>query len=152
MQGQVSASLDNTSEVNWKKKTAASTFNLYKALDAFTMVMNILGKTFYVHVSHFQICLWRFASFALLFYKLALFTLARGGPNKANGCQLHYTWYTNCRLSSQIKKTNNHRRCHQSCMFHVQGQFINTMLKLFILVPFQFSDQVLHIKEKVNEK
>ena len=36
-------------------------------------------------------------------------------------------------------------------MFHVQGQFINTMLKLFILVPFQFSDQVLHIKEKVNE-
>jgi len=113
LQGQVSASLDNTSEVNWKKKTAASTFNLYKALDAFTMVMNILGKTFYVHVSHFQICLWRFASFALLFYKLALFTLARGGPNKANGCQLHYTWHTNCRLSSQIKKTNNHRRCHQ---------------------------------------
>ena len=36
-------------------------------------------------------------------------------------------------------------------MFHVQGQFINTMLKLFILVPFQFSDQVLHIKEKVNK-
>jgi len=98
LQGQVSASLDNMSEVNWKKKTAASTFNLYKALDAFTMVMNILGKTFYVHVSHFQICLWRFASFALVFYKLALFTLSRGDQTKQMDVSLHYTWYTNCRL------------------------------------------------------
>jgi len=33
-------------------------------------------------------------------------------------------------------------------MVQVQGQFINTVLEVFILVPFQFSYQVLHVKGK----
>jgi len=35
----------------------ANTFNLYEALDGFTMVMNLRGKIFYVHIFRFQICL-----------------------------------------------------------------------------------------------
>jgi hypothetical protein len=36
-------------------------------------------------------------------------------------------------------------------MVHIEGQFINTVLKLFVLVPFQFSNQVLH-QGKENKK
>jgi hypothetical protein len=33
-------------------------------------------------------------------------------------------------------------------MVQIRGQFINAVLEVFILVPFQFRDQVLHAEGK----
>jgi hypothetical protein len=59
----------------------SSTFNLYKALDSFALVMALLGKTFYIYVSDFQT---RVAGFALLFLTRAIFDLITPRSKKKN--------------------------------------------------------------------
>jgi hypothetical protein len=77
---------------------------------------------------------------------LAFLTLARGDPKNPNVC------HANCRLvAADKRKLTIIGDATNAYMVHIEGQFINTVLKLFVLVPFQFSNQVLH-QGKENKK
>jgi hypothetical protein len=77
------------------------------------------------------------------------------GPNKAMQVSLHYIVVAGLLAEKWKKKTDDHwliADASNAYMVQVRGQFINAVLEVFILVPFQFRDQVLQCQIKDNKK